>query len=94
MRIGTDWLVRAGVVLLLTGLAFLGDYLYKNIVPHLGPASKVGLLYLGAGALAGRGRMAGTQPGGRDDPKRAQLRPGGARGRVGGGVLRHLRRAL
>ena len=68
MRIGSAWLVRAGVVLLLTSLAFLGDYLYQNVVPSLGPVSKVGLLYLGAGALAGlgawleRSRMARENP--------------------------------
>ena len=55
VRIGTTWLVRVGVVMVLTALVFLGSYLYKNIVPHLGPAAKVGLLYLGAGALAGAG---------------------------------------
>ena len=55
VRIGTTWLVRVGVVMVLTALAFIGSYLYKNVVPHLGPAVKVGLLYLGAGALAGAG---------------------------------------
>ena len=55
MRIGGTWLVRVGIVLFLTFLAFLGSYLYENVVPHLGPAAKVGLLYLGAGAVAGVG---------------------------------------
>jgi hypothetical protein len=55
MRIGTTWLVRAGIVLLLTSLAFLGNYLYQNVVPHLGPGGKVALLYLGAGMLTGFG---------------------------------------
>lgn len=55
VRIGTTWLVRVGVVMMLTALAFLGSYLYKNVVPHLGPGAKVGLLYLGAAALAGAG---------------------------------------
>ena len=55
MRIGGTWLVRVGIVLFLTFLAFLGSYLYENVVPHLGPAAKVGLLYLGAGAVAGAG---------------------------------------
>ena len=68
-RIGTDWLVRAGVVLVLTALAFLGDYLYKNIVPRLGPVSKVGLLYLGAGALAGLGAWLERSRLGREMPK-------------------------
>jgi hypothetical protein len=51
MRIGTTWLVRAGIVLLLTSLAFLGNYLYQNVVPHLGPGGKVALLYAAAGLL-------------------------------------------
>ncbi len=55
MQIGSTWLVRAGVVLVLTSLAFLGSYLYSHIVPILGPAAKVALLYLGAGALTGAG---------------------------------------
>ena len=68
VRIGTTWLVRVGVVMVLTALAFLGSYLYKNVVPHLGPAAKVGLLYLGAGVLAGvgawleRGKEAARSP--------------------------------
>ena len=58
VRIGTTWLVRVGVVLLLTSLAFLGSYLYK----------KIALMYLGAGALTGvgawleRGKEAARSP--------------------------------
>ncbi len=55
MQIGTTWLVRAGIVLVLTSLAFLGSYLYYHLVPTLGPLAKVALLYLGAGALTGVG---------------------------------------
>ena len=55
MQIGTTWLVRAGIVLVLTSLAFLGSYLYYHIVPTLGPAAKIALMYLGAGALTGVG---------------------------------------
>ncbi len=55
MRIGSTWLVRIGVVVALTALAFAGIALYQNIVPHLGPAGKVALLYLGAGVLTGAG---------------------------------------
>ena len=68
MRIGSTWLVRAGVVVLLTFVVFLGNYLYHHIVPHLGPAAKVALLYVGAGALTGAGawlersRQAQEQP--------------------------------
>ncbi len=55
MQIGMVWLVRAGVLAALTALVFLGSALYQNVVPHLGPAAKVALLYLGAGALTGAG---------------------------------------
>ncbi len=55
MQIGTTWLVRAGIILVLTSLAFLGSYLYYHIVPTLGPAAKIALLYVGAGALTGVG---------------------------------------
>ncbi len=55
MRIGSTWLVRVGIVALLTGFVFLAGYLYQYVVPHLGPAGKVALLYLGAGALTGLG---------------------------------------
>ena len=68
VRIGTTWLVRAGIVLALTSLAFIGTYLYQTVVPHLGPAAKIALLYVGAGALTGvgafleRSRQAQAQP--------------------------------
>ena len=55
MQIGTTWLVRVGVVLVLTGLAWMGSHLYHHIVPILGPAAKVVCLYLGAGLLTGAG---------------------------------------
>ena len=55
MRIGSTWLVRAGIIVMLTFVVFLGNYLYHHIVPHLGPASKVALLYVGAGGLTGAG---------------------------------------
>lgn len=68
MRIGTVWLVRAGVVAVLTALVFAGTALYQNLVPRIGPAAKVAFLYLGAGALTGlgawleRGRQARENP--------------------------------
>ena len=55
MQIGTVWLVRAGIVMLLTALAFAGSYLYYHVVPMLGPAAKIALMYAGAGALTGVG---------------------------------------
>ena len=55
MKLGTYWLVRIGIVVLLTGLVFLGNYAYQNWIGLLGPGAKVGLLYLASGALLGTG---------------------------------------
>ncbi len=55
MRVGSYWLVRIGVAILLTGLVFLATYLYQTITPRLGPAGKTSLLYLASGALLGLG---------------------------------------
>src|SRR5581483_5634639 len=55
MRLGTYWLVRIGIVMLLTGLVFFGSYAYQNFVGRLGPVGKVILLYLASGGLLGTG---------------------------------------
>ncbi len=55
MRLGTYWLVRVGIVMLLTGLVFLGGYAYKNYIGRLGAPGKVGLLYAAGGLLLGAG---------------------------------------
>jgi uncharacterized membrane protein len=55
MRLGTFWLVRIGIVMLLTGLAFFGNYAYHNFVGKLGPGGKISLLYLVSGLLLGAG---------------------------------------
>ncbi|HEX9047416.1 MAG TPA: DUF2339 domain-containing protein, partial [Verrucomicrobiae bacterium] len=55
MRLGTYWLVRAGVVMLLTSLAFFANYAYHHVVPQLGPGGKISLLYLASGLLLGAG---------------------------------------
>ena len=55
MRLGTYWLVRAGIVMLLTGLAFFANYAYHHVVPRLGPGGKISLLYLASGLLLGAG---------------------------------------
>jgi uncharacterized membrane protein len=46
LRVGTYWMARIGIVILLTGLVFLGNYAYHLIVPLLGPLGKVSLLLL------------------------------------------------
>lgn len=55
MKLGTYWLVRVGIVMLLTGLVFLGTYAYKNFIGKIGPAGKVTLLYVAGAALLGVG---------------------------------------
>jgi uncharacterized membrane protein len=55
MRLGTYWLVRIGIVMLLTGLVFFGAYAYENFIGRLGPGGKVVLLYLASGVLLGTG---------------------------------------
>lgn len=55
LRVGTFWMARIGIVILLTGLVFLGNYAYQRIVPMLGPAGKVSLLMLAGLGLGGAG---------------------------------------
>lgn len=55
LRLGTFWLVRVGIVVLLTGLAFLGYYAYDNIIGRLGPAEKLSLIYFAGALLIGAG---------------------------------------
>ena len=55
MRLGTFWLVRIGIVMLLTGLAFFGNYAYHHIIGRLGAGGKIALLYLASGLLLGAG---------------------------------------
>jgi hypothetical protein len=51
LRLGRVWLVRVGIVILLTGLVFLGNYAYHEFVMRLGPAGKLFLLYLAGAGL-------------------------------------------
>jgi hypothetical protein len=55
MRLGTYWLVRIGIVMLLTGLVFFGSYAYQNYIGKLGAGGKVYLLYLASAVLLGSG---------------------------------------
>ena len=55
MRLGTYWLVRVGIVMLLTGLVFFGNYAYHNFIGKLGPGGKVSLLYFASALLLGAG---------------------------------------
>ena len=55
MRLGTYWLVRVGIVFLLTAMAFFARYAYQNYFGHLGPVGKLVLMYIGSGLLLGAG---------------------------------------
>jgi hypothetical protein len=55
MRVGTYWLVRIGVVMLLTAMVFFGKLAYQNFIVQLGPLGKVVLLYVAGGGLIGVG---------------------------------------
>lgn len=48
LQIGRVWLVRIGVVLLLTGLVLLGSYAYQNWIRELPAGLRLAALYLGS----------------------------------------------
>ena len=55
IQLGTVWLVRISVVVLLTGLVLLGNYAYHNFIGKLGPGGRLALLYLAGGGLCAMG---------------------------------------
>ncbi|HKS38718.1 MAG TPA: DUF2339 domain-containing protein [Verrucomicrobiae bacterium] len=55
MRLGTYWLVRIGIVMLLTALVFFGRWAYQNVIASMGAIGKVTLMYLSGAALLGIG---------------------------------------
>jgi len=55
MRLGTYWLVRVGIVMLLTGLVFFGNYTYQSFISKLGATGKVGLMYAASALLLAAG---------------------------------------
>jgi len=55
MRLGTYWLVRIGVVIVLTALVFFGNLAYHNFISKLGPGGKVALLYIASAGLLAAG---------------------------------------
>lgn len=58
LRLGRVWLVRAGIVILLTGLVFLGNFAWQEVVTKLGAGGKLTLIYLAGAALAAGGFFA------------------------------------
>ncbi|MEI8311651.1 MAG: DUF2339 domain-containing protein, partial [Verrucomicrobiota bacterium] len=57
MRVGTVWLARIGIVIVLTGLVFLANYAWKSLVENFGAVAKLGLLYLAGGTLIAVGLL-------------------------------------
>lgn len=55
LRVGQYWLVRIGILVLLTGLVLLGNLAYQNFITKLGAPGKLALLYLAGGVLTGVG---------------------------------------
>jgi len=55
MRIGKYWAVRVGMVVILVCFALGASLAYHKIVPTLGPAGKISLLYLASALLLGVG---------------------------------------
>jgi uncharacterized membrane protein len=55
LQLGTYWLARIGIVILLTGLVFLGNYAYQNWIATLGAAGKLAMLYVAGSGLGGLG---------------------------------------
>ncbi len=61
MQLGVVWLARIGIVILLTGLVFLGNYAYHTWVARLGAGGKLALLYAAGALLAGVGVWLGRR---------------------------------
>ncbi|HEY8899042.1 MAG TPA: DUF2339 domain-containing protein [Chthoniobacterales bacterium] len=55
LHLGRVWLVRIGIVILLTGLVFLGNYAYQEFIGRLGAGGKLALIYLAGAALGAFG---------------------------------------
>ena len=62
MQLGRVWLVRFGVVLLLTGLVLLGNFAYKNWIREMPNGVRLLGLFLCAGVLMETGRRLAGKP--------------------------------
>jgi hypothetical protein len=55
LKVGQYWLVRIGILVLLTGLVLLGNLAYQSVIVKLGAPGKLALLYLAGAVLVGLG---------------------------------------
>ena len=90
MRLGTFWLVRIGIVMLLTGLAFFANYAYHHIVGQTRPGRKNFPALSCQRTAARRGRLVAAAQRQRVVEK---LCAGSLRWRTRGGLFHDLRRA-
>ncbi len=63
VRVGRVWLVRVGILILLTGLVFLGNLAWHEVISKFGPVGKLGLIVLAGGGLCGFGWWVGRKGG-------------------------------
>lgn len=56
LQLGKVWVVRVGIVILLTGLVFLGNYAYQNWIREMSNGLRLTALFLCAVAIAETGR--------------------------------------
>ncbi|MFZ4774715.1 MAG: DUF2339 domain-containing protein, partial [Terrimicrobiaceae bacterium] len=57
MKVGTVWLARIGIVIVLTGLIFLGNFAWQSLVENFGSLAKLGLMYLAGATLCAAGLL-------------------------------------
>lgn len=57
IQLGRVWLVRLGIVILLTGLVFLGNLAWQEVIVRLGAGGKLAMIYLAGFALTALGRF-------------------------------------
>lgn len=55
MQVGRVWLVRVGILILLTGLVFLGNFAWTEIIAKVGAPGKLATIVLAGQGLAGLG---------------------------------------
>jgi len=63
VRVGRVWLVRVGILILLTGLVFLGNLAWHEVISKFGPVGKLGLIILAGAGLCGFGMWVGRKGG-------------------------------